>query len=81
MSIGNKCDIDESDIFEYMINDSETKSSPAILKSLVEWKKIYQPPQKKQKKDRLLILMEAEAWKEAKAARAIQRGLIGNNYK
>jgi len=35
-SIGNKCDIDESDILEYMINDNETEVIACYLESLVD---------------------------------------------
>jgi acetyltransferase len=35
-SIGNKCDIDESDILEYMINDSDTEVIACYLESLVD---------------------------------------------
>jgi len=35
-SIGNKCDIDESDILEYMINDKDTEVIACYLESLVD---------------------------------------------
>jgi len=38
-SIGNKCDIDENDILEYMINDSETDVIGCYLESLVDGRK------------------------------------------
>ena len=50
-SIGNKCDIDESDILEYMIQDNETEVIACYLESLVDGRRFINLAQENEKTD------------------------------
>ena len=75
-SIGNKCDIDESDILEYMINDKETEVIACYLESLVDGRR-FTSLAKKTKKP-IIVLMGGRSAKGAKAAQSHTASLSGN---
>ena len=56
-SIGNKCDIDESDILEYMINDNETEVIACYLESLVDGRRFTSLAKKTKKPIIILMLL------------------------
>ena len=75
-SIGNKCDIDESDILEYMINDSETEVIACYLESLVDGRRFINLAKKTKKP--VIVLMGGRSKEGAKAARSHTASLSGN---
>ncbi|MCK7506236.1 MAG: hypothetical protein MZV70_20645 [Desulfobacterales bacterium] len=75
-SIGNKCDIDESDILEYMINDSETEVIACYLESLVDGRRFISLAKKTKKP--VIVLMGGRSAKGAKAAQSHTASLSGN---
>jgi acetyltransferase len=75
-SIGNKCDIDESDILEYMINDSETEVIACYLESLMDGRR-FTSLAKKTKKP-VIVLMGGRSSEGAKAAQSHTASLSGN---
>jgi acetyltransferase len=75
-SIGNKCDIDESDILEYMINDSETEVIACYLESLVDGRRFISLAKKTKKP--VIVLMGGRSLEGAKAAQSHTASLSGN---
>jgi acetyltransferase len=75
-SIGNKCDINESDILEYMINDKETEVIACYLESLVNGRR-FTDLAKKTKKP-VIVLMGGRSKEGAKAAQSHTASLSGN---
>ena len=75
-SIGNKCDIDESDILEYMINDNETEVIACYLESLVDGRR-FTSLAKKTKKP-VIVLMGGRSSEGARAAQSHTASLSGN---
>ncbi|KQC08944.1 MAG: hypothetical protein APR62_03675 [Smithella sp. SDB] len=75
-SIGNKCDIDENDILEYMINDSETEVIGCYLESLVDGRKFINLAKKTKKP--IIILMGGRSTEGARAAQSHTASLSGN---
>ena len=75
-SIGNKCDIDESDILEYMINDNETEVIACYLESLLDGRR-FTSLAKKTKKP-IIILMGGRSSEGARAAQSHTASLSGN---
>jgi acetate---CoA ligase (ADP-forming) len=75
-SIGNKCDIDESDILEYMINDQETEVIACYLESLVDGRRFTGLAKKTNKP--IIVLMGGRSAKGAKAAQSHTASLSGN---
>jgi acyl-CoA synthetase (NDP forming) len=75
-SIGNKCDIDESDILEYMINDSDTEVIACYLESLVDGRRFVSLAKKTKKP--LIVLMGGRSAEGAKAAQSHTASLSGN---
>jgi len=75
-SIGNKCDIDESDILEYMINDNETEVIACYLESLLDGRR-FTSLAKKTKKP-VIVLMGGRSSEGARAAQSHTASLSGN---
>jgi len=75
-SIGNKCDINENDILEYMINDSETEVIACYLESLVDGRKFINLARKTKKP--IIVLMGGRSVQGAKAAQSHTASLSGN---
>jgi acetyltransferase len=75
-SIGNKCDIDESDILEYMINDKETEVIACYLESLVDGRRFINLVRKTKKP--VIVLMGGRSSEGAKAAQSHTASLSGN---
>jgi len=75
-SIGNKCDIDESDILEYMIQDKETEVIACYLESLVDGRR-FTGLAKKTKKP-VIVIMGGRSSEGAKAAQSHTASLSGN---
>lgn len=75
-SIGNKCDINENDILEYMINDSETEVIACYLESLVDGRKFISLARKTKKP--IIVLMGGRSVQGAKAAQSHTASLSGN---
>jgi acetyltransferase len=75
-SIGNKCDIDESDILEYMINDNETEVIACYLESLVDGRRFTNLARKTKKP--VIVLMGGRSSEGAKAAQSHTASLSGN---
>ncbi|HAR48677.1 MAG TPA: hypothetical protein DCR81_00895 [Smithella sp.] len=75
-SIGNKCDIDESDILEYMINDSETEVIGCYLESLVDGRRFINLAKKTNKP--VIVLMGGRSSEGARAAQSHTASLSGN---
>jgi len=75
-SIGNKCDIDESDILEYMINDSETEVIACYLESFVDGRRFLNLTKKTKKP--VIVLMGGRSLEGAKAAQSHTASLSGN---
>ena len=75
-SIGNKCDIDESDILEYMINDSDTEVIACYLESLVDGRRFINLA--KETKKPVIVLMGGRSSEGAKAAQSHTASLSGN---
>jgi acetyltransferase len=75
-SIGNKCDIDESDILEYMINDNETEVIACYLESLVDGRRFINLAKKTKKP--VIVLMGGRSKEGAKAAQSHTASLSGN---
>ena len=75
-SIGNKCDIDESDILEYMIKDKETEVIACYLESLVDGRKFLSLAKKTKKP--IIVLMGGRSAQGAKAAQSHTASLSGN---
>ncbi|PKN37022.1 MAG: hypothetical protein CVU62_13105 [Deltaproteobacteria bacterium HGW-Deltaproteobacteria-2] len=75
-SIGNKCDIDESDILEYMINDSETEVIGCYLESLVDGRRFINLAKKTNKP--IIVLMGGRSSEGARAAQSHTASLSGN---
>ena len=75
-SIGNKCDIDESDILEYMINDRETDVIACYLESIVDGRRFLNLA--KQTDKPVIVLMGGRSAEGAKAAQSHTASLSGN---
>ena len=75
-SIGNKCDIDESDILEYMINDTDTEVIACYLESLVDGRRFINLA--KETKKPVIVLMGGRSSEGAKAAQSHTASLSGN---
>jgi acyl-CoA synthetase (NDP forming) len=75
-SIGNKCDIDESDILEYMIQDKETEVIACYLESLVDGRRFISLAKKTKKP--IIVLMGGRSLEGAKAAQSHTASLSGN---
>ena len=75
-SIGNKCDIDESDIIEYMINDNETDVIACYLESLVDGRRFTNLARKTKKP--VIVLMGGRSSEGARAAQSHTASLSGN---
>jgi acetate---CoA ligase (ADP-forming) len=75
-SIGNKCDIDESDILEYMIKDKETEVIACYLESLVDGRRFINLASKTRKP--VIVLMGGRTHEGAKAAKTHTASLSGN---
>ncbi|PKN52439.1 MAG: hypothetical protein CVU55_04135 [Deltaproteobacteria bacterium HGW-Deltaproteobacteria-13] len=75
-SIGNKCDIDESDILEYMIKDKDTEVIACYLESLVDGRKFVNLAKKTNKP--VIVLMGGRSQEGAKAAQSHTASLSGN---
>jgi acetyltransferase len=75
-SIGNKCDINESDILEYMINDNETEVIACYLESLVNGRRFTNLARRTKKP--VIVLMGGRSFEGAKAAQSHTASLSGN---
>lgn len=75
-SIGNKCDISENDILEYMIKDRETEVIACYLESLVDGRKFLNLAKKTKKP--IIVLMGGRSVHGAKAAQSHTASLSGN---
>lgn len=75
-SIGNKCDIDENDLLEYMIKDKETEVIACYLESLVDGRKFLSLAKKTKKP--VIVLMGGRSAQGAKAAQSHTASLSGN---
>ncbi len=75
-SIGNKCDIDENDLLEYMIKDKETEIIACYLESLVNGRKFLNLAKKTKKP--IIVLMGGRSAQGAKAAQSHTASLSGN---
>ena len=75
-SIGNKCDIDESDLLEYMIKDKETEVIACYLESLVDGRRFIDLAKKTRKP--VIVLMGGRTHEGAKAAKSHTASLSGN---
>jgi len=75
-SIGNKCDINENDILEYMIKDKETDVIACYLESLVDGRKFINLANKTKKP--VIVLMGGRSVHGAKAAQSHTASLSGN---
>ncbi len=75
-SIGNKCDIDENDLLEYMIKDKETEIIACYLESLVNGRKFLTLATKTKKP--IIVLMGGRSAQGAKAAQSHTASLSGN---
>ncbi|HOU50570.1 MAG: CoA-binding protein [Smithella sp.] len=75
-SIGNKCDINENDLLEYMIHDRETEVIACYLESLVDGRKFINLAKKTKKP--IIVLMGGRSVHGAKAAQSHTASLSGN---
>jgi acetyltransferase len=75
-SIGNKCDINENDILEYMIKDSETEVIACYLESIVDGRRFLNLVKKTKKP--VIVLMGGRSAEGAKAAQSHTASLSGN---
>lgn len=75
-SIGNKCDINESDILEYMINDKDTEVIACYLESLVDGRRFTSLAKTTNKP--IIALMGGRSQEGAKAAQSHTASLSGN---
>jgi acetyltransferase len=75
-SIGNKCDINENDLLEYMIKDKETEVIACYLESLVDGRKFINLAKKTTKP--IIVLMGGRSAQGAKAAQSHTASLSGN---
>jgi acetyltransferase len=75
-SIGNKCDINENDLLEYMIKDKETEVIACYLESLVDGRKFLSLAKKTKKP--VIVLMGGRSVQGAKAAQSHTASLSGN---
>jgi len=75
-SIGNKCDINENDILEYMIKDKDTDVIACYLESLVDGRKFMTLAKKTNKP--IIVLMGGRSAQGAKAAQSHTASLSGN---
>jgi len=75
-SIGNKCDINENDILEYMIQDEETEVIACYLESLVDGRKFLNLAKSTPKP--IIVLMGGRSAQGAKAAQSHTASLSGN---
>jgi acyl-CoA synthetase (NDP forming) len=75
-SIGNKCDINENDLLEYMIKDKDTEVIACYLESLVDGRKFLNLAKKTEKP--IIVLMGGRSAQGAKAAQSHTASLSGN---
>ena len=75
-SIGNKCDINENDILEYMIKDKDTEVIACYLESLVDGRKFINLARKTNKP--VIVLIGGRSAEGAKAAQSHTASLSGN---
>lgn len=75
-SIGNKCDINESDILEYMISDRDTEVIACYLESLVDGRRFTALAKTTHKP--IIVLMGGRSQEGAKAAQSHTASLSGN---
>lgn len=75
-SIGNKCDVDESDILEYLINDRETEVIACYLESLIDGRRFINLARTTEKP--VVALLGGRSEKGAKAAQSHTASLSGN---
>ncbi|OQX25731.1 MAG: CoA-binding protein [Desulfobacteraceae bacterium IS3] len=76
-SIGNKADVDECDLLEYLINDPETYVVGLYLESVVKGRRFMQICRSSQKP--VVLLRGGKSEKGAKAAMSHTASLAGNN--
>ena len=76
-SIGNKVDVDECDILEYLMNDPETAVIGLYLESVVNGRRFMQICRSSQKP--VVLLRGGKSEKGAKAAMSHTASLAGNN--
>ncbi|MBN1472440.1 MAG: CoA-binding protein [Syntrophaceae bacterium] len=75
-SIGNKCDINENDLLEYMIEDRETEVIACYLESFVDGRKFLNLAKKTSKP--VIVLMGGRSSEGAQAAKSHTASLSGN---
>lgn len=75
-SIGNKCDIDESDILEYMIGDPDTEVIACYLESIVNGRRFLSLAKSTNKP--IIVLFGGRSVQGAKAAQSHTASLSGN---
>jgi len=75
-SIGNKCDINENDILEHLIDDKDTEVIACYLESLVDGRKFLDLAKKTEKP--IIVLMGGRSQEGAKAAQSHTASLSGN---
>ena len=77
--LGNKCDVDESDIIEYLGEDEDTKVIVLHIESIMDGRKFKRVVEKVIKKKPILVL---KAGKTVESARAIlsHTGALAGNY-
>jgi acetyltransferase len=75
-SIGNKCDINENDILEYLVKDKETEVIACYLESFVDGRKFLSLAKKTKKP--IIVLMGGRSSEGAKATQSHTASLSGN---
>jgi acetate---CoA ligase (ADP-forming) len=77
-SIGNKCDVDESDILEYMIGDPDTEVIACYLESIVDGRRFLKLAKSTSKP--IIVIMGGRSHEGAKAAQSHTASLSGNYH-
>jgi len=79
VSVGNKADVDDSDLLEYFSRDKNTKGIVVYMEGLKEGRKFLQTAERVSKKKLIVIIKSGRSEKGAKAAASHTGSLAGSD--
>jgi len=79
VSVGNKADVDDSDLLEYFFHDENTKGIVVYMEGVKEGRKFLQTAERVSKKKLIVIIKSGRSEKGAKAAASHTGSLAGSD--
>jgi len=79
VSIGNKCDVDESDLLEYLIDDNHTKVIFMYIEGVKKGEKLIETLKKATAKKPVIIIKSGKSKRGARAAASHTGSLAGSD--